>query len=141
MQVSVRGQDIVYKDVIEPLESVSVSITKTDKEVISDFGTPAEVRASCCQRHARHALPLRAPSPCSWTTGMPATLAHAAQWLGMCWKQVALTLAEKVLTPPKQDVKVLDVAQVCHCSGAAHSMPDCARSCSSPPCALACEAC
>ena len=26
--------------------------------------------------------------------------------------QVALTLAEKVLTPPKQDVKVLDVAQV-----------------------------
>ena len=42
--MSVRGQDIVYKDVIEPLESVSVSITKTDKEVISDFGTPAEVR-------------------------------------------------------------------------------------------------
>ena len=28
--------------------------------------------------------------------------------------QVALTLAEKVLTPPKQDVKVLDVAQVWH---------------------------
>ena len=28
--------------------------------------------------------------------------------------QVALTLAEKVLTPPKQDVKVLDVAQVNH---------------------------
>lgn len=26
--------------------------------------------------------------------------------------QVALTLAEKVLTPPRQDVKVLDVAQV-----------------------------
>ena len=44
-QVSVRGQDIVYKDVIEPLESVSVSITKTDKEVISEFGTPAEARA------------------------------------------------------------------------------------------------
>ena len=40
-----RGQDIVYKDVIEPLESVSVSITKTDKEVISEFGTPAEARA------------------------------------------------------------------------------------------------
>ena len=34
----------MYKDVIEPLESVSVSITKTDKDVISDFGTPAEVR-------------------------------------------------------------------------------------------------
>ena len=45
VQVSVKGQDIVYKDVIEPLESVSVSITKTDKDVISDFGTPAEVRA------------------------------------------------------------------------------------------------
>ncbi len=27
--------------------------------------------------------------------------------------QVAVTLAEKVLSPPKQDVKVLDVSQVC----------------------------
>lgn len=43
-EVAVKGQDVVYKDVIEPLESVSVSITKTDKANVSEFGSPAEVR-------------------------------------------------------------------------------------------------
>lgn len=42
-EVSVSGQDIVYKDIIEPLESVSVSITPTDKDDITLFGEPAEV--------------------------------------------------------------------------------------------------
>ena len=45
-EVAVKGQDIVYKDVIEPLESVSVSITKTDKATVAEFGTPAEARPS-----------------------------------------------------------------------------------------------
>lgn len=44
-EVAVKGQDVVYKDVIEPLESVSVSITKTDKEKVSEFGPAAEARA------------------------------------------------------------------------------------------------
>ena len=43
-EVAVKGQDVVYKDVIEPLESVSVSITKTDKEKVSEFGPAPEVR-------------------------------------------------------------------------------------------------
>lgn len=43
-EVAVKGQDIVYKDVIEPLESVSVSITQTDKANVAEFGSPAEVR-------------------------------------------------------------------------------------------------
>ncbi len=42
-EVSVKGQDIVYKDVIEPLESVSVSITPTDKKDITEYGSPVEV--------------------------------------------------------------------------------------------------
>jgi photosystem II oxygen-evolving enhancer protein 2 len=41
--VAVKGQDVVYKDVIEPLESVSVSITKTDKSSVAEFGSPVEV--------------------------------------------------------------------------------------------------
>ena len=45
-EVSVRGQDIVFKDVIEPLESVSVSITSTDKKTIQEFGPPEEVKYS-----------------------------------------------------------------------------------------------
>ncbi len=40
---SVDGQDIVYKDIIEPLESVSVSVTSTDKSSIDEFGSPEEV--------------------------------------------------------------------------------------------------
>ena len=37
------GRDIVFKDVIEPLESVSVSITKTDKKEMPEYGSPNEV--------------------------------------------------------------------------------------------------
>jgi len=42
-EVSVPGQDVVYKDVIEPLESVSVSIIDTDKSSISEYGDVTEV--------------------------------------------------------------------------------------------------
>lgn len=37
-EVDVEGEDVVWKDVIEPLESVSVSITPTSKTDIKDFG-------------------------------------------------------------------------------------------------------
>ena len=43
-EVQVEGQDVVYKDIIEPLESVSVTVEKTDKQNVSDFGSPEEVR-------------------------------------------------------------------------------------------------
>jgi photosystem II oxygen-evolving enhancer protein 2 len=42
-EVSVGGADVVYKDVVEPLESVSVTITPTDKRDISEFGDIADV--------------------------------------------------------------------------------------------------
>jgi photosystem II oxygen-evolving enhancer protein 2 len=42
-EVSVGGQDVVYKDIIEPLESVSVSITPSDKDDITLYGEPVEV--------------------------------------------------------------------------------------------------
>ena len=42
-EVSVDGTDVVYKDIIEPLESASVTISKTDKSSIADFGNPLEV--------------------------------------------------------------------------------------------------
>ena len=44
-EVQVEGQDVVYKDIIEPLESVSVTVEKTDKQNVSEFGSPEEVRA------------------------------------------------------------------------------------------------
>ncbi|PSC70397.1 psbP chloroplastic [Micractinium conductrix] len=63
-EVSVDGQDVVYKDVIEPLESVSVSLVATEKTDVTEFGDA---------------------------------------------KEVAFTLADKVLTAPNQEVKLVGV--------------------------------
>jgi hypothetical protein len=48
-EVSVATADVVYKDVVEPLESVSVTITDTDKGDITEFGEINEVRGSRLQ--------------------------------------------------------------------------------------------
>nr|CAD1828740.1 unnamed protein product [Ananas comosus var. bracteatus] len=42
-EVVIRGQDKVFKDVIEPLESVSVNMVATTKQDIRDLGNPQEV--------------------------------------------------------------------------------------------------
>ncbi|TKV98525.1 hypothetical protein SEVIR_9G565500v4 [Setaria viridis] len=42
-EVAVQGQDKVYKDVIEPLESVSINSIPTSKEDIRDLGPPDKV--------------------------------------------------------------------------------------------------
>lgn len=42
-EVSVDGQDAVFKDVIEPLESVSVGIVPTDKKSVEEYGDLKEV--------------------------------------------------------------------------------------------------
>ena len=70
-EVSVTGQDVVYKDIIEPLESVSVNMVPTDKEDITLFGTPEEVTAAPSP-HSNgiwHILALTPPSA-SWRSGV-----------------------------------------------------------------------
>uniref|UniRef100_A0A1D1YHI8 PsbP-like protein 1, chloroplastic n=1 Tax=Anthurium amnicola TaxID=1678845 RepID=A0A1D1YHI8_9ARAE len=42
-EVVVQGQDKVFKDVIEPLESVSVNMVVTSKQDVRDLGSPQEV--------------------------------------------------------------------------------------------------
>lgn len=42
-EVGVEGQDSVFKDIIEPLESVSVSIVPTDKTTVKEYGDLKEV--------------------------------------------------------------------------------------------------
>ncbi|CAH9137299.1 unnamed protein product [Cuscuta epithymum] len=42
-EVVVEGQDKVFKDVIEPLENVSVNVIPTTKQDIRDFGSAQEV--------------------------------------------------------------------------------------------------
>ncbi len=41
--MSVTGQDVVYKDIIEPLESASVAVVSTDKASVADYGPLGEV--------------------------------------------------------------------------------------------------
>ncbi|KAL4448280.1 hypothetical protein ABPG75_005499 [Micractinium tetrahymenae] len=65
-EVSVDGQDVVYKDVIEPLESVSVSLVPTEKADVREFGDA---------------------------------------------KEVAFTLADKVLTAPSQEIALLGASE------------------------------
>nr|XP_010920707.1 psbP-like protein 1, chloroplastic isoform X2 [Elaeis guineensis] len=42
-EVVIEGQDKVLKDVIEPLESISVNMVPTSKQDVRDFGSPQEV--------------------------------------------------------------------------------------------------
>lgn len=42
-EVVIEGQDKVFKDVIEPLESVSVTVLPTSKEDVKDLGSPQVV--------------------------------------------------------------------------------------------------
>jgi hypothetical protein len=42
-EVVIEGQDKVFKDVIEPLESISVNVIPTVKQDIRDFGPPQQV--------------------------------------------------------------------------------------------------
>ncbi|XP_027123153.1 psbP-like protein 1, chloroplastic [Coffea eugenioides] len=42
-EVVIEGQDKVFKDVIEPLESVSINMIPTGKQDIRDLGSPQEV--------------------------------------------------------------------------------------------------
>uniref|UniRef100_A0A7S3QZR2 PsbP C-terminal domain-containing protein n=1 Tax=Dunaliella tertiolecta TaxID=3047 RepID=A0A7S3QZR2_DUNTE len=42
-EVAVDGADVLFKDIVEPLESISVTITTTEKADITEFGTKEEV--------------------------------------------------------------------------------------------------
>ncbi|KAG0588952.1 hypothetical protein KC19_2G280700 [Ceratodon purpureus] len=49
-EVAVKGQDVAFKDVIEPLESVSVSIIKTDKSSLAELGSADEVAKALVEK-------------------------------------------------------------------------------------------
>eukprot|EP00954_Amorphochlora_amoebiformis_P027599 1386445-Amorphochlora_amoeboformis.AAC.2 len=65
-EIYVKGTDILYKDIIEPLETASVTLIETDKSSITEYGDLADVSTS---------------------------------------------LAEKVLTPPGQEVKIVSAKE------------------------------
>ncbi|KFK34766.1 hypothetical protein AALP_AA5G190800 [Arabis alpina] len=49
-EVVIEGQDKVYKDVIEPLESVSVNLIPTSKQSIKEFGPPKQIAETLIQK-------------------------------------------------------------------------------------------
>lgn len=101
-EVSVDGQDVVYKDIIEPLESASVSITKTEKGSVSEFGNPLEVR----RQPNQVVLALSHAYLLQWCTCKLSIFASL-------FLQVAQQLTNEVLTPRSQQAKVLGVNKVC----------------------------
>jgi len=128
-EVSVDGTDVAYKDIIEPLESASVTISKTDKASVTDFGNPLEVgdlhRHHCptvgillsCERclSGMHALipPL---IPFQRLLIIPLTLVMVTTIMLLTGHisciQVAQQLTNEVLTPRSQQAKVLGVNKV-----------------------------
>ncbi len=62
------GTDVVYKDVIEPLESVSVALTKTDKADITEFGDIKEV---CAVKRLQQAGLCQLSNGCWLRTAVP----------------------------------------------------------------------
>lgn len=55
-EVAVTGADVVFKDIVEPLESVSITITSTDKADITEFGPIQEVGGSRAARSGLRGL-------------------------------------------------------------------------------------
>ncbi|CAJ2669393.1 unnamed protein product [Trifolium pratense] len=49
-EVVIAGQDKVFKDVIEPLENVSVTMIQTGKQNIKEFGSPEQVAATLIKK-------------------------------------------------------------------------------------------
>ena len=130
-EVSVDGTDVVYKDIIEPLESASVTISKTDKASVTDFGNPLEVSknnlhhhhcliisilASCerCLSSMRALIPLMFPRQRSLVIAMKGSYGHHNLLLTghISCIQVAQQLTNEVLTPRSQQAKVLGVNKV-----------------------------
>ena len=51
-EISVDGQAKVYKDIIEPLESISLNIYPTERESLKDIGTAQEVAEALVKQSA-----------------------------------------------------------------------------------------
>ncbi|KAJ7548090.1 hypothetical protein O6H91_08G116900 [Diphasiastrum complanatum] len=49
-EIAIKGQDIAYKDVIEPLESVSINIVKTDKTDLHELGSPERIAKTLVEK-------------------------------------------------------------------------------------------
>jgi len=52
-EIALEGQDKAFKDVIEPLESVSLSIAPTARASLAEAGTPEEVATALVNKSAR----------------------------------------------------------------------------------------
>lgn len=90
-EVVVQGEDKVFKDVIEPLESVSVNMIPTSKEDIRDLGPPQAVS--------------------SYLFSLKLVNFYHVMLI-VCSSQVAEALVKKVLAPASQKTKLVEATEV-----------------------------
>ncbi len=145
-ELTVDGQDVVLKDVIEPLESVSVNLIDTPRETVSEFGDIGEVHFCNVHFYYVHLCYVGCSVFLHTTYIHTHTHAHNTRCIHIFTReihtiythiytpiytyrhthvhisthphtyvhpQVAFTLADKVLTGPKQQVKIVSTNEVC----------------------------
>ena len=106
-EIVIEGQDKVFKDVIEPLENVSVNLFPTSKQDIRELGSPQEVSLIICRINFNHFYFVHSLNCCVY------------RYMLMFWllimqsSQIAETLIKKVLAPPSQKTKLIEAVEVC----------------------------
>lgn len=106
-EVVVEGQDKVFKDVIEPLETVSVNVIPTSKQDIRELGSAQEVSLIICRINIfNHSYFVHSLNCCVYWCMI------RSQLLNILLSQIAETLITKVLAPPSQKTKLIEAAEV-----------------------------
>lgn len=102
----IEGQDKVFKDVIEPLENVSVTLIPTVKQDIRDFGPPNEVSLFCAFNSLTTFCFVYFLKFCSYWSLIRLLLFIIKR------SQVAETLIKRVLAPSSQKTKLIEAVEV-----------------------------
>lgn len=107
-EVAIEGEDKVFKDVIEPLESASVNLVPTAKEDVREFGPPEKV---LFQFHFENHL--ISFFLMFWIFySLITVILLKCVILFCCLFQVAETLIKKFLAPANQKTKLIQAKEV-----------------------------
>ncbi|CAE7251540.1 ANK2 [Symbiodinium necroappetens] len=83
---TLKGYDVFYRDILEPLEYIGVKIVGTQRNSLDDVGTPQEVHSSgvCKRDRARVSMPKKKKKPCKLWTLVPVLVFRGGVARGSC---------------------------------------------------------